>query len=142
LIKIENTHEELYNDLMYFPYEMDFDTQDNLWIAGPSGLQKFEGSNFITYSPPPSGIPFATTFFAIDIDNDNNIWLGSCPSTYNGALIKFIPGNQKWYYLMSPSPVAEDAYCINDIKIDHLGNKWLTGIGASLSMYNEGGINY
>lgn len=141
LISFDAMNENVYTGLITNPYELGVDNNNVLWIVGPGGLQKFDGQGFIKYDPP-ANVPFATTFFAIDFDNYNNIWIGSSGPSYNGALIQFTPQNVTWRYLLPTSQSAFDSYSVSEIFVDNLGNKWLSRALSTVSVYNDGGIKY
>jgi len=142
LISFDSSGENLYSGLMTHSFEIGIDNNNFLWIVGPGGLQKFNGKEFINYDPPVDA-PFAKSFFAIDFDSYNNIWIGSSGSSYNGALLQFTPHNAMWRYLMPISKSPFDSYSITEIFIDNLGNKWISSVASStISIYNNGGVKY
>jgi len=95
--------------------DMAVDSYGNLWIATSAGLLKHSNGVWTIYSSFGSGI--TPSFTCINIDSENNIWLG----TYEQGLIKF-DGSNTMVYNTSNSLLPYNR--VTAIGVDNNGLVW------------------
>jgi hypothetical protein len=126
LVKYEDNKATIFNSQnSNFPdsiiiFDITTDTKNNIWMASGLGLIKYDQNKFTLYNKSNSGMPedLAT---AIDIDEDDNLWIASCRFK-SGGLMEF---NGKNWTLYTPENSHLPANIIRDIQIDNKDNKWL-----------------
>jgi len=79
-------------------FNLDFDSQGNIWIICLDGLFKFDGANWTHFHTSNSDIP-ADDLRVLLIDSNDNIWLGTfgVGDIYGDGLIKY-DGNRPCNY--------------------------------------------
>lgn len=114
------------------------DSKRRLWLATSDGFGLYnhdhpEKSQWY-YAETPHGLSDAVVF-AMDIDRNNNIWLG----TFNGGLNKFNPETGEFSYF-THRPNDPSTICSNKLKrlfIDKEQNIWVGSIDNGLSVINQ-----
>ncbi len=101
--------------------DLQFDANDNLWLATNSGIVKFDGGNFELFNYQNSPIPDAP-FTKIVIDSNNNIyaamgWYIQDNSYLPGGIVKF--SNNTWTTYFTKNDPDGQASPPNDIIIFH-----------------------
>jgi hypothetical protein len=98
------------------------------WIGTISGVAKFDGSNWTTYTTSNSGLP-DNSVWSIAVDGSGNKWLGI---TW-GGLAKF-DGTNWTTYTTSNSGLPSNF--VRPIAIDSHGNTWIGTEGGGLAEFD------
>lgn len=136
----KSLHNNVFKSVLYCPIISDYvqDSSGCIWIAAVKKLYRYDGQKFYMIDIPAT---------SVEIDKENNIWIGT--SAYNsvGNLIKFNGKDFRYYnYLNSPIP---DNAGISDLTIDNFGNLWMAFIRKKLlgeqesliiAVFNEKGL--
>ena len=95
------------------------DLQDNLWIATPRGIARFNGRNFKVFNEEKDGL-VNNDVNSIFVDNDDIIWCGTNKgiSIYDGIGFK----NTKEHYLPNDE--------VQTIIQDKFANVWCGTLGG------------
>jgi len=111
---------------------LDFDKNNNLWIATYNGLLKFDGTNFTRWhsgngligGTDLNGSPSNRVWSVLCDKTTNNIWVG----TFHEGLLKFDGTNFTQYYMFNPSTFMLNQ--VNQIYFDLQNDIWVTGYGV------------
>lgn len=105
-------------------YDIAQDQQDFLWLAaGYDGLLRFDGTEYLLFSPAPAGQPFS--YSHVVNDQHNNLWIG----TWGHGLWQLDPQRKHWRQISAPIPA--DAR-IQFLQHDKAQNLW---IGTTTGLY-------
>ena len=111
-------------------------TRDDLDVVGEiygGGLTKFDGNGWHSYTIWNSPLT-SNTIFDICIDEDENLWLGTC----SGGLVKFNRRDEWAAYNKTNSGIASNTVSV--IAVDSLGHKWIGHLFEGLSIFREEGV--
>jgi len=119
------------------------DCQDNVWFGTsgnlsfnpdgtyrkPVGVSKFDGNEWITYSPK-DGLS-GSSIFSLDKDSEGNIWFGTkgdiiMGGPSSGGVSKF--NGKKWFQFTTKDELASNN--ISNIFINNKNNKWFCTLGG------------
>lgn len=96
------------------------------WIGTDNGLVKYDGTNWTIYNTSNSPIP-NNSVISLEIDQDDNIWIGTGGSNNTGGLAKFDRTN--WTVYTDENSSLPSNY-INDLMPDNDGNIWIATGGT------------
>lgn len=82
IISYRGNNKELPSSAFYSCIEEDKD--GNIWIGSMSGLTKFDGKKFQTFTTTNSSFMTSNFIFSIKIDKDKNLWVGT-----SNSILKF-----------------------------------------------------
>jgi ligand-binding sensor domain-containing protein/serine phosphatase RsbU (regulator of sigma subunit) len=94
------------------------DKQGYFWMATESGVSRFDGKNFITYTTE-NGLA-NNNVSALLLDNKGNIWMGH----ENGMLTKYDPAGEKTFKAIRSEALPKDKK-IYSLYQDKKGNIWI-----------------
>lgn len=100
-------------------YDLDFDSDNNVWIASLSGLLKFNGNEWSVFDTNNSDIGW-NRLLSVAVDKENNIWVGK---TIRNGLSKF--DGQEWEHINEDNTPEIDIYSPSDIVFDKNDVIWL-----------------
>lgn len=105
-------------------WDMDVDTQGNLWLATSSGVSKFDGITWTNFTSADGLVSDFTD--NIEIDNSNVVWCGSW-----SGLSSYSIETRTWStYTTDNSGLPENS--VADIAVDSLNRKWITTNSSGL----------
>jgi diguanylate cyclase (GGDEF)-like protein len=105
-------------------YDITQDQQDFLWLTAEyDGLLRFDGSEYLRFSPTAAGQPFS--YSQVVNDSQNNLWV----ATWGHGLWQLDPSRKHWRKINEPLPA--DAR-IQLLQYDKAGNLW---IGTTSGLY-------
>lgn len=105
-------------------YDITQDQQDFLWLAAEyDGLLRFDGTEYLRFSPATTGQPFS--YSHVVSDSQNNLWV----ATWGHGLWRLDPLRKHWRQLGKPIPA--DAR-IQLLQYDKARNLW---IGTTTGLY-------
>ena len=137
----ESNHQKIFKSVSYCPVIKDIkrDSSGCIWIAAVKNLIRYDGKKFYMIDIPAT---------SLEIDNRNNLWIGTAAYNSIGSLIKY-DGKTFSFFNSLNSPLPENAG-INDISIDRFGNLWIAFKRKNLNgaldnlklvVFNETGLN-
>ncbi|NOZ47050.1 MAG: T9SS type A sorting domain-containing protein [Chlorobi bacterium] len=102
-------------------FDMDIDSTNNVWLATPEGLKKYDGTDYVDISTEHEML---NQFIdAVKVDRNNHIWAG----TYNGVLYY----NDTTWQLFTTNDGLLDNFVFY-IEVDSENNIWMmNGLGFS-----------
>lgn len=105
-------------------YDLAIDSNGLLWMATYVGLVSWDGTTFSLKTVPDE---LSSTFYSIEIDSKQNIWVGSA----YGGMGRYKNGTWKTFpSFFSPFDLVQNVTVTNGIKI------WTSEIGEGLDRYN------
>lgn len=110
---------------------MDVDESGTVWIGSEIGLIKYSNKEFEIFNQ--SNSPIKHNIYALEIDNNNSIWITN-GNIYEGGVLKY--DNENWTYF-TPDNSELPSTIINDISVDETNSIWFTSY-ATVSNYNNG----
>jgi streptogramin lyase len=120
-------------------FDIEFDSQQNMWIATDNGLWKNDGTTYTQFTEANSGIA-ANAVTSIEIDQSDNIYIGAhqtATAPYYGG-ISIYDGINWTTFLEDSSPLAHKQ--VEDIELDQLGNLWIDTESEGITIYRAGGV--
>ncbi len=109
-----------------------------MWVATDKGLAKFNGTTWTTYNTSNSGIP--ANYVSDVIVTTDGIWASAyntMVAPYYGGIAK-LSGSTWTTFMYGSSPLTH--YQVHKLKLDNLGNLWISAMTEGLMMYKPGGI--
>ncbi len=115
------------------------DSKQRLWLATSDGFCQFnyDHPEKTTWYYSEKNRLSDAVIFAMEIDKEDNIWLG----TFNGGLNKFNPVTQRFSYFTN-RPNDPSTICSNKLKklfIDKDKNIWIGSIDNGISVIDKNG---
>ncbi len=101
-------------------YDLDIDSEQNIWFASLSGLLKYDGTNWTVYDTLNSDLP-ENQLYSVEVDNEDNIWIGYGSDGPSRGLAIF--DGQDWIEYNEKNSKF-DAYTIRDIIFDKNNTPW------------------
>ena len=98
-------------------YDLEIDSQQNIWFASLSGLLKYDGTNWTVYDTLSSEIA-SNELSSVSVDQNGKIWCG----LGENKGISILDGNIWTTYNRSNSDF--DPYTVRDIVFDNNNNPW------------------
>ncbi len=125
-----------------YVYDIEFDTEDNMWIGSWEGLWKFDGTAWTNWNISNSNIA-ANPVWAVEIDKVNNIIYAGAHNTqtwpYYGGISYFNgTGNVFSTFLEGSSPISHKQ--VEDLALDTLGNIWILTQSEGVTVHNPNGV--
>jgi Secretion system C-terminal sorting domain/Two component regulator propeller len=123
-------------------FDIEFDTNNNMWLATVEGLWKYDGTTWTHWDMSNSNIA-ATKVTNIKIDTTTNTIYASADESLNfpyyGGISYFNgTGNVFTTFMQGSSPISEKY--VRDLDIDTLGNLWIVTAGEGINVYNPNGV--
>lgn len=110
------------------PVDMDFDEDNEAWMATSEGLLHYDRENFTLYNSSNSPM-LVNQVNGIAVDSDGDKWIG----THGGGLVHF-DGNAWEVYNSSNSGLPSDT--LSEVEVDESGNKWISLVGNGLVSFD------
>lgn len=110
------------------PEDMDFDEDNEVWMATYEGLLHYDRNDFTHYDSSNSPMP-VDQVNGVAVDADGDKWIG----TGGGGLVHF-DGNAWEVYNSSNSGLPSDA--LSEVEVDEDGNKWISLGGNGLVKFD------
>ncbi|NTW31687.1 MAG: hypothetical protein HGB12_03530, partial [Bacteroidetes bacterium] len=116
--------------------DIEFDNNNNKWIATLNGLAKYK-SDWTIYNPQNSGLKYTSPFSLYAQNND--LWIGSNNIT-DGPLCKYDGTN--WNYFPAINSTYPFLHSVLDITSDNAGDLWLASDYGVLKYVNSFFVNW
>lgn len=113
-------------------FDLNFDQQQNLWVASGNALSKLSGSTWTSY-PFPSSIASINSVSDISADQQGRIWsvIYSYDQQWSGAACL---DDQTWtLYDQTNSPINPGAYCLT---VDNQNNVWVGSTSGNVFRFD------
>ncbi len=107
------------------------DKQENIWIATPEGLIKYDGNNWTIYNTLNSAIP-ANEIISLATDIDNSVWLSTMANPVYGGKDALAHLDDTTFTIYTTTNSGLPGNGIMHIQIESNGIKWfVTGYGIA-----------
>ena len=115
-------------------YDLYIDKEGNLWGAAYASLFKYAGENWEIYNSDNSILPPYESYFCLEFDTDNTLWLGTGSGSFGNGLYKFNGIDWKHYSTSSSGLLINLPY---SIITDDRGYLWVGYLGwETIQQYN------